>query len=209
MAMRKDGKDMELAIDTPARLRAIATPPQAEAPEPGESDADLLVRVAGRDRDAFELLYRKYVRSVFGLAMRRLRDGQRAGASRRPARGRARVTRPPDFDDLVGMDVERSERERLRRVHEQLLVAGPPPELSPEIELGPTLAMTLHSRGAGRMKGRVLLLAATFLVLALAFLGGYVAGNHGDGLASATIRQLAGTSVAPKALASLRIAPVD
>jgi hypothetical protein len=119
------------------------------------------------------------------------------------------MTRPPDFDDLVGVDVEPAERDRLRRVHEQLLVAGPPPELSPEIELGPTLAMSLQRPGGGRMKRRVLLLAATLCVFALAFIGGYVAGNHGGGLASGTVMKLAGTSVAPNALASLRIAPVD
>ncbi len=62
------------------------------------------------------------------------------------------MTRGPDFDDLVGTDVEQAERERLRRVHDLLLEAGPPPELSPEIELGPTLAMTLSRRG-GRVPG--------------------------------------------------------
>ncbi len=75
--MRKN-KDMELALDTPARLRAVTPPPQAEPEPPQTSDADLLVRVAARDREAFELLYRRYVRSVFGLALRRLRDRQRA-----------------------------------------------------------------------------------------------------------------------------------
>ena len=75
--MRKDGEDMELALDTPARLRAVTPPREEEAPA-GPSDADLLVRVADRDREAFELLYRRYVRSVFGLALRRLRDRQRA-----------------------------------------------------------------------------------------------------------------------------------
>jgi RNA polymerase sigma-70 factor (ECF subfamily) len=75
--MRKD-KDMELALDIPARLRAVTPPPQAEPEPPQASDADLLVRVAARDREAFELLYRRYVRSVFGLALRRLRDRQRA-----------------------------------------------------------------------------------------------------------------------------------
>ncbi len=42
------------------------------------TDAALLERVAERDREAFELLYHRYVRSVFGLALRRLRDRQRA-----------------------------------------------------------------------------------------------------------------------------------
>jgi RNA polymerase sigma-70 factor (ECF subfamily) len=74
--MRKDGEDMELALNTPAPLRAV---PRAEPDTANDaSDADLLVRVAERDRDAFELLYRRYVRSVFGLALRRLRDRQRA-----------------------------------------------------------------------------------------------------------------------------------
>jgi RNA polymerase sigma-70 factor (ECF subfamily) len=75
--MRKYRKDMELALDTPARLRAVTPPPDAAAP-PAAGDADLLVRVARRDHEAFELLYRRYIRSVFGLALRRLRDRQRA-----------------------------------------------------------------------------------------------------------------------------------
>ena len=68
---------MELALENPARLRAVpqsdASPPSADA-----TDSELLVRVADRDRLAFELLYQRYVRSVFGLALRRLRDRQRA-----------------------------------------------------------------------------------------------------------------------------------
>jgi RNA polymerase sigma-70 factor (ECF subfamily) len=91
---------MELALETP-RLRAV---PSQTAPLPPEtSDAELLTRVAERDREAFELLYGRYVRSVFGLALRRLRDRQRAedavqetfaavwrsAASYRPERGPA------------------------------------------------------------------------------------------------------------------------
>lgn len=81
--MRKD-KDMELALDTPARLRPVPAPQQrseaaaAAAHTDGPSDVDLLLRVAERDREAFELLYQRYVRPVFGLALRRLRDRQRA-----------------------------------------------------------------------------------------------------------------------------------
>lgn len=92
---------MELALDSPARLRAV--PERSESPPPGDTDADLLVRVAERDREAFELLYGRYVRSIFGLALRRLRDRQRAedavqetftaiwrsAASYRPERGPA------------------------------------------------------------------------------------------------------------------------
>lgn len=118
------------------------------------------------------------------------------------------MTRKPDFDEFVGLDVEQGERERLRRVHELLLVAGPPAELSPELEAGPTLAMTLGGR-QHHVRRRLMLLAATVALLALAFLGGYLAGNRGSGLASAKTLRLAGTSLDPSALASLRIEPVD
>ena len=37
-------------------------------------DAELLARVGERDREAFEILYGRYVRPVFGLALRRLGD---------------------------------------------------------------------------------------------------------------------------------------
>jgi RNA polymerase sigma-70 factor, ECF subfamily len=73
--MRKNRGDMELALDHP-RLRAVPTQPD---PIPVDStDAELLVRIADRDREAFEMLYHRYIRSIFGLALRRLRDRQRA-----------------------------------------------------------------------------------------------------------------------------------
>src|SRR5512140_1021540 len=94
---------MELALDTHARLRAV--PKAAPSPEPSvdATDADLLVRVADRDRVAFEALYHRYVRSIYGIALRKLRDRQRAedavqetfaavwrsAASYRPERGPA------------------------------------------------------------------------------------------------------------------------
>ena len=76
--MRKDDREMELALDTPC-LRAV--PGGAEAPPAGiaeATDAELLVRVGNRDRAAFDVLYQRYIRSIFGLAMRRLRDRQQS-----------------------------------------------------------------------------------------------------------------------------------
>ena len=74
--MRKNRGEMELALDPPARLRPV--PPPGGLPSDLASDDDLLVRIADRDREAFEQLYHRYVRPVFGLALRRLRDRQRA-----------------------------------------------------------------------------------------------------------------------------------
>lgn len=114
----------------------------------------------------------------------------------------------PDFDDVVGLDVERTERERLRRVHDLVVQAGPPPELPPELEQGPTLAMTL-GRQKTQATRKIALIAAALSALAVAFLAGYLAGNRGGGLASPRVLDLKGTSAAPRALASLQLMPAD
>jgi hypothetical protein len=115
------------------------------------------------------------------------------------------MTRPPEFDELVGADVAADERARLRRVHDLLVTAGPPPELPPELE-SPTLAMTLR-RARPRVHRRTLLLAAAVVALALAFLGGYVVGNGGN--EAGYVLRLRGNGLAPAALASLRVEPAD
>jgi RNA polymerase sigma-70 factor, ECF subfamily len=69
---------MELALTAtclPHRA-AAATMPAVAAEEC--SDGELITRSARGDRDAFELLYRRYARPVFGLALRRLGDRGRA-----------------------------------------------------------------------------------------------------------------------------------
>ena len=71
--MRKDKGDMELAIEvTQPRLRAVPAEPTPS--DDFVTDAELLARVGERDREAFEILYGRYVRPVFGLALRRLGD---------------------------------------------------------------------------------------------------------------------------------------
>jgi RNA polymerase sigma-70 factor, ECF subfamily len=75
--MRKNSGDMEIALEVPqAHLRAVPASetarPSLDASDP--SDAELLVRVGEHDRDAFEILYGRYVRPVFSLALRKLHD---------------------------------------------------------------------------------------------------------------------------------------
>jgi hypothetical protein len=48
------------------------------------------------------------------------------------------VTQDPDFNELIG-EGSPEELDRLRRVHEMLLAAGPPPELSPAFEHAPEI----------------------------------------------------------------------
>jgi hypothetical protein len=117
------------------------------------------------------------------------------------------MTPPPSFDDLIGDDVDREERDRLRRVHDLLVTAGPPAELAPGIESGPTLAMTLGGPSRRLVTRRAALLAAAVVVLLVAFLAGYITGNEGS--PSGTLLSLSGTALAPQAEAKLRIEPVD
>jgi anti-sigma-K factor RskA len=116
---------------------------------------------------------------------------------------------PPDFRELVGEDVPAAERERLRRVHDLLVAAGPPPELSPALERAPGTADTV-SFLPRRRRGAALLLAAA--LAAAVFGGGFLAGavTHDGGTNSAAIVvSMHGTGSAPNALASIQLDDVD
>ncbi len=81
--------------------------------------------------------------------------------------------RGPDFDELVGPEVEASERTRLLRVHEALVEAGPPPELASGAAPPVPNVVPLRRRRAG-----LLAVAAAFGAVAFA-LGFLVAENGG------------------------------
>jgi RNA polymerase sigma-70 factor, ECF subfamily len=66
------GVSYALPLPLEARREAPRREPFVDDPE--ISDGDLIRRVARGDADAFEALYRRYARSVFGLALRRLGD---------------------------------------------------------------------------------------------------------------------------------------
>ncbi|MGB2876143.1 MAG: sigma-70 family RNA polymerase sigma factor [Gaiellaceae bacterium] len=70
---------MELVLDSgtclPIRRRAAT---MATVSVHDATDGELIVRAAAGDRGAFEVLYRRYARPVFGLALRRLGDRGRA-----------------------------------------------------------------------------------------------------------------------------------
>ena len=117
--------------------------------------------------------------------------------------------RPPDFHELVGEDLPADERERLRGVHDLLVAAGPPAELSPALEQAPSVggAVRLLPR---RRRGAVLLLAAA--IAAAAFGGGFLTGavTHRGGTKSAVVViPMHGTSAAPNALASIALQDSD
>jgi RNA polymerase sigma-70 factor (ECF subfamily) len=70
---------MELALTAPLSAPSIPREAKMSAmPDSRPSDGQLLERIAGGDTAAFEVLYRRYARAVFGLALRRLGDRGRA-----------------------------------------------------------------------------------------------------------------------------------
>lgn len=73
---RSERTEMELALSPPASLRRPAS--AAEEHPAADGDRELLLRIADGDRAAFETLYHRFVRPVFGLALRRLGDRGRA-----------------------------------------------------------------------------------------------------------------------------------
>ena len=114
------------------------------------------------------------------------------------------MNRDRPLDELIGADATGAERERLQHAHDMLLEAGPPPELSPKLEEGPTLGLTLQRRRA--VKRRVMLLLAATLAVVGVFLAGYAVANRGgSGRLASTKLALVGTKEAPNAQATLEV----
>ena len=90
------------------------------------------------------------------------------------------MTRAPDFDELVGAVDDPAQRARLERVHELLVEAGPPPDLSPELaaKRPPAEERSNVFRLPRRRLGLALVLIGATLVAAFAV--GYLAGNSGS-----------------------------
>lgn len=112
--------------------------------------------------------------------------------------------RPPDFDELVGSDLESAERERLHRVHDLLVEAGPPPKLSAELTAPPTSG-SVHS--LRRRRGALVAIAAAFGVLVFAI--GFLAGDRADDAGTFDTVALTGTGAAEGARGTLEIFDAD
>jgi hypothetical protein len=108
------------------------------------------------------------------------------------------------FDDWVDVeDLAPAERERLERVHELLVAAGPPAELTTAIEQPPAQVIPFP---LWRRRPLVAALAAAVAVAGAAFGGGYVIGNDNGGMKVAQVMSLQGGQ---NELASLEIGSPD
>jgi hypothetical protein len=118
------------------------------------------------------------------------------------------VSRHPDFHELVGNDLEPAERERLERVHDMLIAAGPPPELPQELASPPRPEEKLVELARRRLRTG-LLLAAT--IVFAAFAAGYLLGMRGESSSSSSFptAETAVLGQSPDRLAVVRFGQVD
>jgi hypothetical protein len=119
------------------------------------------------------------------------------------------VTRPPEFSELVGDDLSPTERERLERVHELLVAAGPPPELPLELAEPPQPRGRLVELARYRLRTGLVLAAAVVLTT---FAVGYFLGARGDDPGSAariTVDKAAVLGKVGERLAVVRIGERD
>jgi hypothetical protein len=107
------------------------------------------------------------------------------------------MTRPPDLRDLIGD--EGGPDERLARVHELLVDAGPPPDAVPRSPHVGGRTLRVRPR---RRRWTELALAAALAAIALAV--GFVVGSRGDGFEP--VRTIAMHGVSPVADASAELA---
>jgi len=118
------------------------------------------------------------------------------------------VSRIPDFDDLVGGEVPAEERARLQRAHDLLVEAGPPPELSPDMDAVPwpddALAPLFGRRGKRRTRP-MLLAAAIATALVVGLFVGQATTSKSESIDARQTVEMKGTKLARRAFASLQL----
>ena len=112
----------------------------------------------------------------------------------------------PEFRDLVGEEGTPEERERLRRVHDLLITAGPPPELSPQLASPPAVGAEVRFLPRRRKQALALIAAA---VIAAAFGIGYLVGNRGSSVQTGRIVAMHGVGRLASATGSIRVGEPD
>jgi len=114
----------------------------------------------------------------------------------------------PDFEAIVGSDLESAERDRLLRVHEALVAAGPPPETS-MYAVVPSIAepIRLVPPTSRRRRAALVAVAAAFAILVFAV--GAVVGNAWDEPGTFDTVAMTGTPAAEGAAASIELFDLD
>ena len=119
------------------------------------------------------------------------------------------MTRAPDFDDLIGRDMPDEERARLLRAHQLLVEAGPPPELSPELDSVPWPEESQMPLLKPRQRRPLLLAAAIATAIGIGFVLGQSTSPSSSSMETVRVVKLAGTSLDSDARATLELGKAD
>jgi hypothetical protein len=122
------------------------------------------------------------------------------------------MTNEPDFHSLVGNDLDSEDEARLRRAHDLLVAAGPPPELPPDLMSAPAAPSRRGSvRAAPGLpppkRGRLLALA--FALGAVALFAGYLFGARKNSFDTQFSVPMKATAAAPGAGAVIDVGKRD
>ena len=119
------------------------------------------------------------------------------------------MSRTPELRELVGDDLSPAEQERLERVHQLLVAAGPPPELPQSLAEPPVPEGRVVTLVRNRLRTGLVLAAA---IVIAAFAAGYLLGAGDDepaSRASFTPVKTAVLGTTPERLAVVRIGESD
>jgi hypothetical protein len=108
----------------------------------------------------------------------------------------------PDFDELVGHDLPPSERARLRRAHDLLVAAGPPPQLPRQLASPPV-------RSLAQRRFAIVALAAALAVALAAFGAGWSLRGDDGGFEVRRAVPMQSTANAPGASATIELGWAD
>jgi hypothetical protein len=118
------------------------------------------------------------------------------------------LNREPTLDELIGAETTGAEREQLQHVHDLLLQAGPPAELTPELRKAPDFGVVPIALKRRAVKRRALVLLAAAVSIVVIFGAGYVvAKQRGSTSVTPPIEHLVlkGTATEPGARATLDV----
>jgi hypothetical protein len=119
------------------------------------------------------------------------------------------VTNEPDFRDLIGEEGDPEELERLRRIHDLLVAAGPPPELPPQLEQPPSVAEAKAKIVPFPRRRKALVVWVAAAAVAASFLVGYLVAYHRTGFSAKATIAMHGVGALSSAEADLKVASHD
>ena len=118
------------------------------------------------------------------------------------------MTQDPDFNELIGDEGSPEELDRLRQVHQMLLAAGPPPELSPAQEHAPKVPEDSKVVEFRRRKPMAVYAIAAAVAVAAFAIGYAVAGRNAAFHSSASI-PMHGLGIQKAATADVQVGSHD